>query len=188
MSKTRSKQGSENKRRDCSNVSKTIKKQGVEGSLEYCANGSIGVSSPMYKTRPKKGIEGRLGDRSNVLKTIVKKYTEGSLGHCANGQINIGKSYFERGMTTYAQKWNKAEIYKRKSAGGRHTEKKNHDATPVRRSRDHKHIGLLMRENLSFQLSCHHLASIEITCACWVWQFVIQLMKPYKNMQREGAL
>ena len=51
MSKTRSRQGSEEKWRDYSNVSKTIDKQGIEGSLEYCANGPIGVSSPMSKTR-----------------------------------------------------------------------------------------------------------------------------------------
>ena len=62
------------------------------------------------------------------------------------------------------------------------------NTTTFRRSRYHKHIGLLMKENLSFHLSCHHLASIEITCARWVWQFTTQPMKHYKNMQREGAL
>ena len=41
--------------------------------------------------------------------------------------MNIGKSYFERGMTKYAPKWKTAEIYKRKSAEGLHTEKKHHD-------------------------------------------------------------
>ena len=57
MSKTRSKLGSEDKWRDCSNVSKTNERQGMEVSLEYCANGKIGVSSPMSKTRSKQGIE-----------------------------------------------------------------------------------------------------------------------------------
>ena len=41
MSKTRLKQGSEEKLWDCSNVSKTIVKQGIEGSLGYCASGTI---------------------------------------------------------------------------------------------------------------------------------------------------
>ena len=49
--------------------------------------------------------------------------------------------------------------------------------TPVRRIRYHKHIGILMKENLSCQLSCHHLTSIEITCARRVWQFITHLMK-----------
>ena len=41
MSKTRSKQGIEEKWGDRSNVFKTIMKQGIEGSLGYCANGPI---------------------------------------------------------------------------------------------------------------------------------------------------
>ena len=52
------------------------------------------------------------------------------------------------------------------------------NATNIRRSRDNKHIDLLMKENLSCQLSCHHLKSIEITCARRVWQFITQIMKP----------
>ena len=72
MSKTRSKQGIEDKWGDQSNVSKTIVKQGIEGSFVYCANGPIGVSSPMSKTRSKQGIEEKWGDRSNVSKTIAK--------------------------------------------------------------------------------------------------------------------
>ena len=43
------------------------------------------------------------------------------------------------------------------------------NATNVRRSRDHKHIGLLMRENLGCQLSNPQLRIIEITCARRVW-------------------
>ena len=90
-------------------------------------------------------------------------------------------------MTTYSQKWKRAEIYKRKSAGGLQAKKKKHDCgapppqgeywsglnppilstnnkvtgattnmlrrenqkndTHVRKSKDHKHIGLLMKEN-----------------------------------------
>ena len=49
--------------------------------------------------------------------------------------------------------------------------------THVRRSKDHKNIGQLMKENSSCQLSCHHLASIEIKCAHRVWQFITHLMK-----------
>ena len=41
--------------------------------------------------------------------------------------MTIRKSYFEGGMATYAQKRNTAEIYKRKSAGRLHAEKKHHD-------------------------------------------------------------
>ena len=41
--------------------------------------------------------------------------------------MTIGKSYFERGMTTYAPKWKTAEIYKRKSSGGVYVENKHHD-------------------------------------------------------------
>ena len=80
----------------------------------------------MSKTRSKQGSEEKWGDFSNVSKTTVKKVIEGSLGYCSNGPLTIGKSDFEGGMTTYAQKWKTAEIYKRKSAGGLHTEDKNH--------------------------------------------------------------
>ena len=120
MSKISSKQGW-----DCSNVSKTIEKQGIKRGLEYCAKGPIKVSSHMYKTRLKQDIEVKWGYRSNVFKTIEKQDTERSLGHCANGQMTIEKSNFEKGMTIYAQKWKKAEIYKCKSAGGLQAEKKN---------------------------------------------------------------
>ena len=54
------------------------------------------------------------------------------------------------------------------------------NATPVRRMRYHNHIGLLMKEILSCQLSYHHLESIKITCDCRVCQFITQLMKTYK--------
>ena len=43
MSKTRSKQGVEEKWGNRSNVSKTILKQGIEGSLGYCANGPMNI-------------------------------------------------------------------------------------------------------------------------------------------------
>ena len=42
MSKTRSKQGSE-EWGNCSYVSKSMVKQSIEGSLGYCANGPMGV-------------------------------------------------------------------------------------------------------------------------------------------------
>ena len=59
ISKTRSKQGSEEKWGNHSNVSKTILKQGIEGGLGYCANGPIGVSSPMSKTRSNHGSDNK---------------------------------------------------------------------------------------------------------------------------------
>ena len=60
-----------------------------------------------------------------MFKKIVNQDIEVSLVHCANRTMNIGKSDVERGMTTNAQKWKIAEIYKRKSAGGLHAEKKH---------------------------------------------------------------
>ena len=44
--------------------------------------------------------------------------------------MTIGKYNFERGMTTYAKKWKRAEIYKRKSAGGLQAENKNMTVAP----------------------------------------------------------
>ena len=64
----------------------------------------------MFKTRSKQFIEGKWGDCSNVLKIIEKQETERSLGHGANGKMNIGKSNFEKRITTYAQKWKRSEI------------------------------------------------------------------------------
>ena len=118
MSKIRSKLGNEGKWEDFSNVSKTIEKQGIKGILEYFAKGPIRVSSPMSKTSSKQDIVKKWGDLSNVFKTIEKQYTEISLGNGANGQMTIGKSNFKKGMTAYAQKRKRYEIYKRKSAGG----------------------------------------------------------------------
>ena len=46
--------------------------------------------------------------------------------------------------------------------------------THFKKSKEHKRIGLLMNENSNFQLSCHKLESIEITCARQVWQFITQ--------------
>ena len=91
-------------------MSNTIVNQGIEGSLEYCANGKIVVISPMSKNISKQVIEDNWGDISNVSKTIIMQGIEGSLGYFANGPMTIGKSDFEGGMTTYAQKWNTAEI------------------------------------------------------------------------------
>ena len=51
-----------------------------------------------------------MGGHYNVSKTIVRQGIDGSLGYCANGPMNIGKSDFEGGMTTYAQKWKTYEI------------------------------------------------------------------------------
>ena len=85
------------------------------------------LSSPISKNSPKQDIEGKWGDLSNAFKTIERQGTEISLVHGANGQMTIGKHNFEKGMTTYAKKWKRAEIYKRKSAEGLQAKKKKHD-------------------------------------------------------------
>ena len=87
MSKTRSKQDSEEKWGDLSNVSKKIVKQGIELNLVYFSNGPMGVSSSMSKTRSKQGSEEKWGDHSNASNTIMKQGIEESLGYCANGPI-----------------------------------------------------------------------------------------------------
>ena len=84
----------------------------------------------MSKTSLEKDIEVKWGDCSNVFKNIEKQYTERTLGHGANGQITIEKSSFKKDMTTYAKKWKRAEIYKRKSAGGLQAKKKNMIVAP----------------------------------------------------------
>ena len=119
------KQGIEGKWGYLSNVSKNIVKQGIEVNLGYFSNVPIGVISPMSKTRWKQGVKDKWGDISNVSRTIMKQGIEGNLGYYDNGPIAIGKSYFEGGMTNYAQKWETAEIFKRKSSQGLHTEKKH---------------------------------------------------------------
>ena len=84
----------------------------------------------MSKTRSKQDIEEKWGDHSNVFKNIENQCTERTLGHGGNGKMNIGKSSFKKGMTTYEQKWKRAEIYKRKSAGGLQAKKKNMIVAP----------------------------------------------------------
>ena len=84
MSKTRSKQGSE-EWGNHSNVSKTIVNQIIEGKLVYCANGPIRVSSPMSKTRSYIVSEGKWRDFSNVSKIIEKQGIKGILEYCAKG-------------------------------------------------------------------------------------------------------
>ena len=89
MHKTRSKQVSEEKWRDSSNLSKTILKQGIEGSSGYCSNRPMGVSSLMSKTRTKQGSEDKCWYCSNVSMVIEKQGIEGSLGYCANGPMRV---------------------------------------------------------------------------------------------------
>ena len=55
MSKTRSKQVSEEKWGDRSNVSKKILKQGIEGSFEYCANVPMIIDNTDYEEGGQKG-------------------------------------------------------------------------------------------------------------------------------------
>ena len=81
----------------------------------------------MYKTRPKQDIEEKGGYRSNMSKIIAKQRIGGSLGYCANVTMAIGKLDFEGGMATYAQKWKISDVYKLKSAGRLHAEKKQQD-------------------------------------------------------------
>ena len=86
-----------------------------------------GVISPKYTTRSNQGIEEKWGGRSIVYKTIVKQGIEGSLVYCANGPITIWKLDSEGGMATCVQKWKTYKIFKRKSAGRLHAEKKQQD-------------------------------------------------------------
>ena len=86
MSKTRSKQGSEKKWQDCSNVSKTIEKQGIEGRLGYCANGKMVVSSPMSKTRSKHGFEGNFWIAPMCLRQFRSKASREVLNIVPMGQ------------------------------------------------------------------------------------------------------
>ena len=81
----------------------------------------------MYKTRSKQGIYEKGGDRPNASKNIVKQCLEGDLGYCSNVPMTIGKSNFEVGVATCAQKWKTADICKRKSAGRFYVEKKQQD-------------------------------------------------------------
>ena len=55
MSKTRLKQGSEDKWGDRSNVSKTIVKQGLEGCLGYCDNMPMTIGQTDYEEGGLKG-------------------------------------------------------------------------------------------------------------------------------------
>ena len=69
----------------------------------------------MSVTRLKQGIEAERGGHSNVSKTIVKQGLEGCLEYCANVPMTIGKTDHEEvGVATCAQKWNTANIRKRK--------------------------------------------------------------------------
>ena len=81
-------------------MSKKIEKKGIKESLEYCPKGLIIVRSPMSKTMSKQEIAKKWGDHSNFFKIIKKQDTERSLVHGANGKMTIGKSNFEKWMTT----------------------------------------------------------------------------------------
>ena len=160
------KQGIAEKWGDFSNVSKTIVNQGIEGSLGYCANGKMTIGKSDFK--------GGMTTYEQKWKTseICKQNSSGGFhtekkhkdcgaplpqGECWSG-INPPI------LSTY-NKVTVATTYMLRKEN-----RKN--ATTVRRSRDHKHIGLLMKENLGCQLSCHNLESIKITFARQVWQFI----------------
>ena len=60
--------------------------------------------------------------------------------------------------------------------------------THVRKSKDHKHIGLLMKENFNYQLSRIHLESIEITCAPSGLAVHHPAYETLKDIEQKGAL
>ena len=49
-----------------------------------------------------------MGGSFQFFQTVEKQDTERSLVHGANGHITIGKSNFEKEMTTYEQKFKRA--------------------------------------------------------------------------------
>ena len=83
MSKTRPKQGIEEKGGDQSNVSKTIVKQGIEGGLGYCANGPMSSG--------KSDFEVGMATCAQKWKTaeICKRKSAGRL-HAENKQQDCG--------------------------------------------------------------------------------------------------
>ena len=83
MSKTWSKQGSEEKWGNWSNISKTIVRQSIEGSLRYCANVPMNIG--------KYDFEGGVATCAQKLKTadIPKRNPEGRL-HAEKKQQDCG--------------------------------------------------------------------------------------------------
>ena len=71
--------------------------------------------------------------------------------HGSNGQMTIGKSNIEKGITTYAQKWKRAETYKRKSAGGLQAKKQN---TIVAPHHPKANIGVVLIHQYYQQIQC----------------------------------
>ena len=167
---------------DHSNVFKTIVKQGIEGSLGYCTNGPITIGKSDFK---------------GGMTTYAQKWkTDEICRRKSPGGLHVEKNHQDCGAPPpQGECWsglNPPILSTDNKVTGATTnmlrKKIEKNATTLRRSRDHKHIGLIMKENLGCQMSYHHLASIEITCACRVWHFITQPMKHYKIMQREGAL
>ena len=64
----------------------------------------------MSKTRLKQGIEEKGGDCYNVPKTNFKQGLEVGLEYFANVTMTIGKSDFDIGVATCAQKWKTDDI------------------------------------------------------------------------------
>ena len=182
MSKTRLKQGIEKKWGDCSNVSKTVVKQGIEVDLGYCANGPMNIG--------KSDLKGGMNTYAQKLNTaeICKRRSAGVL-HAEKKHQDCGAPPPQGECWSGLNPPTLSTDNKVTGATTNILRKENRkNATTVRMSRDHNHIGLLMKEKLGCQLSFRHLASIKITCARRVCQFITQPMKPYKSMQREGAL
>ena len=166
MSKTRPQQGTEEKWDDRFNVSNKIVKQVTEGSLGYCANGPMNIGKSYF--------EGWMTNYAHKCKTaeICKRKSVGGL-HVEKKHHNCGSP------PPQGECWsglNPPILSTNNKVTGETTNmlrKENRkNSTAVRRSRDHKHIGLLMKKNLGCQFSCYHLARIKITCARQVWQFI----------------
>ena len=81
----------------------------------------------MSNTRSKQGIEQKGGGCSNVSQIIANQGLEGGLVYYANVPMTIGKSYFEGGVATCAQKWKTDDICKCNPEGRLHAEKKQQD-------------------------------------------------------------
>ena len=148
MSKTRTKQGIEEKWGDCSNVSTAIVKQGIKGSLGYCAN------RPM--TIGKSDFEGGMATYAQKWKTaeIYKRKSAGRL-HVEIKHQDCGSPppQVECWSVVLINQYYQQIIRCQEQLLIFYVNKIEKNATTIRRIRDHKHIGLLMKENLGCQLS-----------------------------------
>ena len=152
---------------------KTIVKQGIEGGLKYCANGPMAIG--------KSGFEVGMTTYEQKWKTagICKSKSTGGL-HAKKKHPDCGSPPPQGDCWSGLNPPILSSDNKVTGATTKMLRKENRkNATSVRRNRDQKHIGLLMKENLGCHLSCHHLESIKIICARRVWQFITPPTKHY---------